>query len=95
MTQTDSLPTYKIHLPSTMIWFNIDPNIEFKHGKVGDIVSLRHCVKTNVPSTSGEYKILGVDSEFNRTAKTIILKSLTLPPSYLTVKEGDWVHIKT
>jgi hypothetical protein len=86
----EKLPTYKVHLPSTMIWFHIDPNIEFKHGKVGDVVSQKQVVKVNVPSSSGEYKILGVDNEFNRSTKVIILQSTSLPHKYLNVREGEW-----
>lgn len=88
----EKLPTYKIQLPSTMIWFHIDPNIEFKHGRVGDIVYINQAVKTNAPSCTGEYKILGVDSEFNRSTKVIILQSTSLPHKYLNVREGEWVH---
>jgi hypothetical protein len=73
-----------------MIWFHIDPNIEFKHGKVGDVVSQKQVVKVNVPSSSGEYKILGVDNEFNRSTKVIILQSTSLPHKYLNVREGEW-----
>jgi hypothetical protein len=90
----DQLATYKVHLPSTMIWFNIDPNITFKHGQVGDTVMQKQAVNTNAKPINGEYKILGVDSEFNLANMTIVLESISHPKSYLTVREGDWVPIK-
>jgi hypothetical protein len=90
MAQTDIRSTYKVHLPSTMIWFHIDPNIPFNHGKVGEVVRIKQQVPTNVKSATGEYKILGVDSEFNTANKIIVLESTSLPKTYLTVREGEW-----
>lgn len=84
------MPSYKVQVPNTLIWFNIDPSVEFKHGKVNDIVQIKQAVKTNAKETTGEFKILGVDTEFNRATKIIVLESITKPRTYLTVREGQW-----
>lgn len=94
MLSPDFLPTYTVNIPSTLIWFEIDPNIEFKHGQVGDIVKMSNVVKTNTVSRSEHYEILGVCSDIKKPNIIIMLRSTSTPYVYLTVTEGNWITVK-
>lgn len=79
---------------NSCISFHVDTEMSFKHGKTGDVVSIKQHYKTNGNDDSGAYKILGVDVQFPGTHKTIILKNV-VTGQYLECCEGQWVSQAT
>jgi len=74
---------------NSSITHHVDAEMTFKHGYTGEVVFITQQFSTNSNSDSGFYEILGVDVQFTRAIKTIILKNV-VTGKYLECREGEW-----
>jgi len=75
--------------PNSNITYHVDAKMKFQHGYTGEVVFITQHFKTNGYNDSGFYEILGVDAQFSRVIKTIILKNV-VTGKILECREGQW-----